>query len=271
MTRRPDRVHRRAVPGRHGRRPARCAAERRRPASSTCSPRATGAAHRRGGPDRGLGVRAGRRRRRDALVRGARASASRRRPVRCRSSRRWRCIDLMVGDSSVRPARTRATPRATPRPAVRSRRARSAPAPERRSASGAARTMPAPEASARRRCRRDDSWSARLIAVNAVGDIDVDGMASTVQPICHGPRRTAPFGNTTIGVIATNARARQVRVPARGPERPRRPGPVHRARSHAGSTATRSSPRPPALVDAPADHVRLLAAAAVERAVRSLA
>ncbi|MDQ6696873.1 MAG: P1 family peptidase, partial [Actinomycetota bacterium] len=52
---------------------------------------------------------------------------------------------------------------------------------------------------------RDDLVVGALIAVNAVGDIDPDGGGLDRAMDVPWPAAAPPFGNTTIGVIATNA------------------------------------------------------------------
>jgi L-aminopeptidase/D-esterase-like protein len=109
-----------------------------------------------------------------------------------------------------------------------------------------------------------------LVAVNAHGSIDLngsglDGIEDVVPQLAP-----APLGNTTIGVIVTNAVLDKVGclVVAQGghdglarslvPAHSRVDGDALVAAATGGVTA-------------PVDHVRLLAVAAVERAVRSLA
>lgn len=109
-----------------------------------------------------------------------------------------------------------------------------------------------------------------LVAVNAHGSIDIngsglDGIEDVVPQLAP-----APLGNTTIGVIVTNAVLDKVGclVVAQGghdglarslvPAHSRVDGDALVAAATGGVTA-------------PVDHVRLLAVAAVERAVRSLA
>lgn len=52
----------------------------------------------------------------------------------------------------------------------------------------------------------DELVVAALVAVNAAGDIDPDGGAGRRWSPASGERVESPFGNTTIGVVATNAR-----------------------------------------------------------------
>lgn len=110
---------------------------------------------------------------------------------------------------------------------------------------------------------------AALVAVNAHGSIDLDGTA------CDGiedalPAPASPLGNTTVGVLATNARLDKVGclVVAQG-------GHDGLARSlvpaHARVDGDALVAMATGAVDADVDRVRLLAVAAVERAVRSAA
>ncbi len=108
------------------------------------------------------------------------------------------------------------------------------------------------------------------IAVNAHGDIDVTGrgLDDIEEAVLHMPE--APMGNTTIGIIATNARLDKVGclVVAQGGHDGlgRCLVPAHtRVDGDALVVAATGE------VDAEVDHVRVLAVAAVERAVRSLA
>ncbi|HXH58855.1 P1 family peptidase [Iamia sp.] len=111
---------------------------------------------------------------------------------------------------------------------------------------------------------------AALVAVNAHGSIDLDGSGLDGIEDVVPQLAPAPLGNTTIGVIVTNAVLDKVGclVVAQGghdglarslvPAHSRVDGDALVAAATGGVTA-------------PVDHVRLLAVAAVERAVRSLA
>ncbi|HEX7133808.1 MAG TPA: P1 family peptidase [Iamia sp.] len=111
---------------------------------------------------------------------------------------------------------------------------------------------------------------AALVAVNAYGSIDADGTGSADVEQALPAAPPAPLGNTTIGVIATNARLDKggCLVVAQG-------GHDGLARSIVPAHTRVDGDALVALatgeVDAVLDHVRLLAVAAVERAVRALA
>lgn len=118
--------------------------------------------------------------------------------------------------------------------------------------------------------RAGDLVVAALVAVNAYGSIDADGTAldgvehvlPTVPP--------APMGNTTIGVIATNARLDKggcLAVAQGGHDGLGRSIVPAHTRVDGDALVTLATGAVPARLD----HVRLLAVAAVERAVRSLA
>lgn len=117
--------------------------------------------------------------------------------------------------------------------------------------------------------RRGDLVVGALVAVNAFGDIDVDGQALERAADVDWP--TAPhFGNTTIGVIATNGRLTKqecLLVAQSGHDAIGRTiVPAHtRVDGEALIAAATGS------VGAPPELVRMLAALALERAVRSLA
>lgn len=111
---------------------------------------------------------------------------------------------------------------------------------------------------------------AALVAVNAHGSIDLDGSGlNGIEDVVPqmGP---APLGNTTIGMIATNAVLDKVGclVVAQGGHDglARSLVPAH-SRVDGDALVAAATGAVPAAVD----HVRLLAVAAVERAVRSLA
>jgi L-aminopeptidase/D-esterase-like protein len=117
--------------------------------------------------------------------------------------------------------------------------------------------------------RSGDLVVAALVAVNAHGSIDVDGTG------CDGVEdapavASSPIANTTIGVIATNARLDKVGclLVAQG-------GHDGLARSlvpaHARVDGDALVAAATGAVEAAVDRVRLLAVAAVERAVRSVA
>lgn len=111
---------------------------------------------------------------------------------------------------------------------------------------------------------------AALVAVNAYGSIDADGtgLAGVEDVLPTVP--PAPMGHTTIGVIATNARLDKggCLVVAQGGHDGlgRSIVPAHTRVDGDALVALATGE-----VDAVLDHVRLLAVAAVERAVRSLA
>ena len=118
--------------------------------------------------------------------------------------------------------------------------------------------------------RAGDLVVSALIAVNAHGSIDPDGSgADGVESVVPGVP-PAPLGNTTIGVIATNARLDKVGclVVAQGGHDglARSIVPAHTRVDGDALVAVATG-----AVDAAVDRVRLLAVAAVERAVRSLA
>lgn len=110
-----------------------------------------------------------------------------------------------------------------------------------------------------------------LIAVNAFGSIDPDGRGlDGIEDVAHDAV-AGPLGtNTTIGVIATNARLDKpgCLVVAQGGHEGygRSLVPAHTRVDGDALVACATGE-----VDAPVDRVRLLAVAAVERAIRSLA
>lgn len=118
--------------------------------------------------------------------------------------------------------------------------------------------------------RAGDLVVGALVAVNAYGSIDADGtgLAGVEDALPTVP--PAPMGNTTIGVIATNARLDKggCLVVAQGGHDGlgRAIVPAHTRVDGDALVALATG-----AVDAVLDHVRLLAVAAVERAVRSLA
>jgi len=108
-----------------------------------------------------------------------------------------------------------------------------------------------------------------LVVVNAFGDIDVDGSASG-PPFESTELVTGFAANSTIGVIATNAALSKVHclLVAQGGHDgfARCLVPVHTQVDGDALIAAATGQ-----VEAPVDIVRMLAMAAVERAVRSLA
>ncbi len=117
---------------------------------------------------------------------------------------------------------------------------------------------------------REELVVSALIAVNAVGDIDPDGRGLDRAVEVPWPIVEPPFGNTTIGVIATNARLTKsecLLVAQSGHDGLARC--IVPAHSRVDGDALVAAAT--GTVDAPPDLVRLFAAAAVERAVRSLA
>ena len=118
--------------------------------------------------------------------------------------------------------------------------------------------------------RAGDLVVAALIAVNAHGSIDVDGSGlDGIEDVDPGVA-PAPFANTTIGVIATNARLDKLGclVVAQGGHDglARSIVPAHTRVDGDALVAAATG-----TVTAGVDEVRRLAVAAVERAVRSLA
>lgn len=112
---------------------------------------------------------------------------------------------------------------------------------------------------------------ACVVAVNALGEIDVDGSAAArlaERPVAAGP--AAGFGNTTIGAIVTNARLNKAEclLVCQGAHDglARAIAPPHtRADGDAFITAATGT------VEADVDAVRLLALLATTEAIRSLA
>jgi L-aminopeptidase/D-esterase-like protein len=111
---------------------------------------------------------------------------------------------------------------------------------------------------------------AALVAVNAYGSIDPDGTGLAGVEQARPAVPPSPMGNTTIGVIATNARIDKggCLVVAQGGHDGlgRSIVPAHTRVDGDALVVVATG-----VVDAVLDHVRLLAVAAVERAVRSLA
>lgn len=118
--------------------------------------------------------------------------------------------------------------------------------------------------------RAGDLVVAALVAVNAYGSIDVDGTGLEGVERVLPAIPPAPMGNTTIGVIATNARLDKggCLVVAQGGHDGlgRSIVPAHTRVDGDALVALATGAVPARL-----DHVRLLAVAAVERAVRALA
>ena len=145
----------------------------------------------------------------------------------------------------------------------------SGPAPERRSGSGEDASTRGPADSAARRSGTASSSSARSIALNAVGDIDDGSEPSWPPPLPEGVFGAAGE-NTTIGVVATNAKLDKVGclLVAQG-------GHDGLARalmpSHARGDGDAIVAAATGGVDAVVDHVRFLAVRAAERAIRSVA
>jgi L-aminopeptidase/D-esterase-like protein len=114
--------------------------------------------------------------------------------------------------------------------------------------------------------RHGDLVVSALVAVNAFGDVDPDGSASAEGGL---ELLTPFFGNTTIGVIATNARLDPsgCRWVAQGGHDglARSIFPAH-TRGDGDALVAVATGR----VDAPVDAVRIAAVTAVERAVRSV-
>ncbi|HVF73511.1 MAG TPA: P1 family peptidase [Acidimicrobiales bacterium] len=101
-----------------------------------------------------------------------------------------------------------------------------------------------------------------VIAVNAWGDV------RTGEPVAPPPQPAVPFGNTTIGVVATNARLDKTQcllVAQSGHDGfARALEPAHAVSDGDALVAAATGE-----VDAPLETVRLLASRAVERAIRS--
>jgi L-aminopeptidase/D-esterase-like protein len=109
-----------------------------------------------------------------------------------------------------------------------------------------------------------------LVAVNAFGDIRVDGDDDPRVPPAQEPAADTAFGNTTIGVIVTNASLTKggcLLVAQSGHDGMARAlAPVHTTADGDALIAAATGE-----VEAELEPVRSLAAAAVERAIRSLA
>ena len=135
-----------------------------------------------------------------------------------------------------------------------------APAP--RWPSGAGASTPGPAASGPRPRRDGDVIVAALVAVNAFGDLRPE---HGDRPAALGIDPAAAFENTTIGVIATNATLDKLGcllVAQSGHDGLARAlEPVHATVDGDALVAAAVG-----IVDAPLDHVRILAARAVETA-----
>lgn len=109
-----------------------------------------------------------------------------------------------------------------------------------------------------------------LVAVNAFGDIRVDGDDDPRVPPTPEPAADTAFGNTTIGVIVTNATLTKgacLLVAQSGHDGMARAlAPVHTTADGDALIAAATGQ-----VEAELEPVRSLAAAAIERAIRSLA
>lgn len=118
--------------------------------------------------------------------------------------------------------------------------------------------------------RQGDIVVSAAIAVNAFGDIDRDGQGVDHAVDMAWPGADPPFGNTTIGVIATNAGLTKLEclLVAQGGHDglARSIVPCHTRYDGDALIAAATGD-----VAAPAELVRMLAVAAVERSVRSLA
>lgn len=119
--------------------------------------------------------------------------------------------------------------------------------------------------------RVGDLVVSALVAVNAAGDVDTDGTGlDGVEDLVGAAAGDGPLGHTTIGVIATNARLDKVGclVVAQGGHDGlgRSLVPAHTRVDGDALVALATGE-----VDAAVDQVRVLAVAAVERAVRRVA
>ncbi len=119
--------------------------------------------------------------------------------------------------------------------------------------------------------RAGDLVVAAAVAVNAAGDIDATGtgLDGIEEAAAAMPDSSPPIGNTTIGIIATNARLDKVGclVVAQGGHNGlgRALVPAHTRVDGDALIAVATG-----AVEAPVDQVRVLGTAAVERAVRSV-
>lgn len=118
--------------------------------------------------------------------------------------------------------------------------------------------------------RAGDLVVSAVLAVNAAGDIDTEGTGLDGIEDVVAPSGLGPLGHTTIGVIATNARLDKVGclVVAQGGHDGlgRSLVPAH-TRVDGDALVSLATGE----VDAAIDQIRVLAVAAVERAVRSVA
>ena len=202
----PHRVHRRAVARRHGRDRARCGAVRLPPGSWPARAGPDRRAARRRRAHRRLGLRAGGRRRRDALVRGAGPGVPHRRRAGADRADPGRSSTCSTATARCDPGPRRGTRhvwRPTPAP---SSWVGWAPGPDASSASGRGVSTPAPAVSARRRSWHEGVTVAALVAVNAVGDRRVPGDVRVPVPPTPGSPRLGTATNTTIGSSLTDAR-----------------------------------------------------------------
>lgn len=118
--------------------------------------------------------------------------------------------------------------------------------------------------------RRDDLVVSALVAVNAFGDIDVDGRGTDRAIDVPWPVVARPVGNTTIGVIATNASLTKTEcllVAQSGHGGLSRSIVPAHTRFDGDALIAAATGR----VDAPPELVRFLATVAVERAIRRVA
>lgn len=178
-------------------------------------------------------------------------------------------FDLVVGDPTVRPGPTEG------RAALDAASAGAVSLGPVGAGTGATvgkwRGSPAPGGLGGATVPAGDVVVSALLAVNAFGSIDGDGTGlDDVEAEVGALAAPGPLGNTTIGVIATNASLDKVGclVVAQGGHDglARAIVPAH-SRVDGDALVALSA----GAVEAPVDLVRVLAVAAVERAVRSLA
>ena len=211
---------------------ARSAAARRRPASSPCSTRPASCSRIDAVVLSGrLGVRAGGRRRRDAVLRGAGHRLPDGWPGRCRSSSRSRSSTSRRRRHRCGPDPTRATPRAWPRPTAPSALGpvgAGTGAHRRQVARSRARRARAGSAAPPSRRRRPRGRRAR-------GRERLRRRRPSTTPRRRrspGPTAEPPFAEHHDRRGRHQRHARQGRLPARRPGRPRRPGPGGRPGPH---------------------------------------
>ena len=191
-------------------------------------------------------------------------------PGRSRLAPALALIDLMVGDPAVRPARYRAMRPASPRTsgpielgtvgAGTGATVGKWRGPDHVSAGGLGGAT----------VRREGLVVSAMIAVNTFGDIDVDGRGLDRAVELPWPVVETPFENTTIGVIVTNARLTKsecLLAAQSGHDGLGRAIVPSHTRFDGDALVVAAT----GAVDASPELVRVLAAAAVERAVRSLA